>query len=94
LFTSLLLTMAVICHRPGHSRAKGKENTFGLYADWKKRGKSAISIPAKTRETEESEPMVQYGGLISDDEDQDIERRAIESREGGQKFKVEYYIRV
>ena len=35
--------------------------------------------------SKDTEPMVQFGGMVSDDEDGEAEHRAIESR-GGRKF--------
>jgi hypothetical protein len=73
------------------------ENTYGIRPDWKKNGH--IGMPVKRSDaqagvTEDLEPMVQFGGIVSDNEDE-VERKAIESREGGRKLTtVEYCILV
>jgi hypothetical protein len=76
-------------------RDKKNENAYGIRADWKKQKKSGIPVKrndALAGATEEPEPMVQFGGIISDNED-DVERKAIESREGGRKLTtVEHYL--
>ena len=35
-------------------------------------------------------PYIQFGGIISDGEDVDVEHRAIESRGASQQYKVEH----
>ena len=87
--------MAIICTRPG--RGKGAK-THGLRKGWKKNtpGTSdAVAapndIPDKVEGAiDETEPMVKFGGLVSDDEDGEVERKAIDSRSGRKSIKVEH----
>lgn len=88
--------MAIINTRPGRIKGNKALNTHGIQPDWKRdkpstNGTTAALGEAPDGANNEEEPVVRFGGIVSDDEDGEVERSAIESR-GGRKFiKVEYH---
>ena len=82
--------MAIINTRPGRNKGKKGSNAHGLRTDWKKNKPSTSGVTDAAKDDSEmggaiDEPMVKFGGMMSEDEDGEVEHMAIESR-GGQKF--------